>query len=100
MDTNLERWDYQIEPESNRSFFSISELRRYTDLIFLFVKRDFIALYKQTILGPLLVVLQPILTTVVFTIVFGQIAQINTGVPSTLFYLLGISAWTYYADCV
>ncbi|MBK6526929.1 MAG: ABC transporter permease [Crocinitomicaceae bacterium] len=100
MAESSEEWDYIIEPESSRRFYNLTELFKYWDLIRLFVKRDFISLYKQTILGPIWVVLQPVLTTVVFTIVFGKIAQIETGVPSVLFYLLGIAVWTYYADCV
>ncbi len=95
-----EKWDYTIKSTSSTKFYHLGEVLRYKDLIFLFVKRDFVSLYKQTILGPVWVVLQPLLTTIVFTVIFGQIAKIDTGVPSTLFYLLGILVWTYYADCV
>ena len=67
----------------------------------LFVKRDFISLYKQTVLGPLWVVIQPILTTITFFIVFTKIASIGTGgVPPILFYMLGVTVWTYFSDCV
>lgn len=71
----------------------------YKDLLLLFVKRDFITLYKQTILGPLWYILQPILTTITFAIIFGGVAGISTdGVPKILFYLSGITFWTYFSE--
>jgi lipopolysaccharide transport system permease protein len=100
MSTSQEKWDYVIERESAGRFYNLKELISYRDLIILFVKRDFVSLYKQTVLGPLWVILQPVLTTVVFIIVFDKIAKIETGVPSVLFYLIGILVWTYFADCV
>ena len=70
-------------------------------LLYLFVRRDFVALYKQTILGPLWFIIQPLLMTIVFSVIFGNIAGLNpTGVPAFLFYLSGITAWNYFADCV
>ncbi len=96
-----EDWDLEIH-ESNPVFgLNIKELIRYKDLILLFVKRDFISIYKQTVLGPLWVILQPILTTITFTIIFGNIAGLGTdGIPKPLFYLAGITVWGYFSDCV
>ena len=98
---STKNWDLIIESDSKKSQFSFSEIARYKDLLFLFVKRDFISLYKQTVLGPLWVVIQPILTTITFFIVFTKIAEIGTGgVPPSLFYMLGVTTWTYFGDCV
>jgi lipopolysaccharide transport system permease protein len=77
------------------------ELWQYRDLVMLFVRRDFVSIYKQTILGPLWIVLQPLLTTITYTIIFSRIAGISTGgVPPILFYLCGIIPWTYFAECL
>ena len=97
-----DNWDLVIDSKPKKTNGYIQELLRYRDLILMFVKRDFISLYKQTVLGPLWVVIQPILTTITFTIVFGKIAQIDTGdgVPPVLFYLIGVTTWTYFSDCV
>jgi lipopolysaccharide transport system permease protein len=79
----------------------LGELWRYRDLIRLFVWRDFVAYYKQTILGPLWYVIQPILTTLVFTVIFGNIAQLSTdGLPPFLFYLAGNTVWSYFSACL
>lgn len=76
-------------------------LWNYRDLIWLFVRRDFVAIYKQTILGPLWFLLQPLFTTLVFTIVFGKIAKIPTdNVPPLLFYMTGVVAWGYFSGCL
>ncbi|MCD4788424.1 MAG: ABC transporter permease [Bacteroidales bacterium] len=96
-----EKWTMIIKPK--RSIFSVNlnELWQYRDLIFLFVKRDFVSKFKQTILGPLWFIIQPLLTTIMFTIVFGNIAGIPTdGIPKMLFYLSGIVGWTYFATCL
>lgn len=88
---------------SHRGWFDVNlrELFRYRDLIFMFVKRNFIANYKQTILGPAWAIIQPLLTTVVFTIVFGRIAHLPTdGVPPFLFYMCGNVAWGYFSGCL
>ena len=96
---------------SKRKAFDINlkEVLRYKDLIFLFVKRDFISKYKQTILGPLWAVIQPLLTTVVFTVIFGNLAQLTTLdsdsqtgliIPSFLFYMCGNISWSYFAGCL
>lgn len=100
VNSNSGDWDIIIKPESQKKVFDLGELRRYRDLITLFVKRDFISLYKQTILGPLWVIIQPILTTITFYIVFSRIARIETGIDPLLFYIIGVTTWTYFADCV
>lgn len=79
----------------------LNELWRYRDLIYLFVRRDFVATYKQTILGPLWFIIQPVLSTIVFTIIFGQIARLPTdNIPPFLFYMCGLVSWGYFADCL
>jgi len=94
-------WDLVINSSSNSKAINWKELIRYKDLMMLFVKRDFIALYKQTVLGPIWVVIQPILTTITFFIVFTKIATIDTGgIDPILFYMLGVTIWAYFSDCV
>jgi len=95
--------DYCVIIQPNRSWFRIPwrEVLHYRDLWLLLVRRDFVAKYKQTILGPAWFVIQPLLMTVMFTIVFGRIAKIPTdGLPRALFYLCGMLAWTYFAECI
>ncbi|MBL57395.1 MAG: ABC transporter permease [Flavobacteriales bacterium] len=87
---------------SKRGLFSINfkEIWQYRDLLTLFVKRDFISVYKQTVLGPTWFVIQPILTTFIYTVIFGGIAGIGTdGIPKFLFYLAGITCWGYFSEC-
>jgi len=94
-----ENWDLIIKPRNSWFDFRINEIWKYRDLLFLFVKRDFIAIYKQTILGPLWFFIQPILSTIIFTIIFGGFAKLSTdGVPGPLFYLGGLTLWNYFAD--
>ncbi len=94
-------WDLVISPQHNLLNIPFSEIWRYRDLLLLMVRRDFVALYKQTILGPLWFLIQPILTTIVFTIIFGNIAKISTdGLPHALFYMSGITCWNYFAECL
>lgn len=103
MDSTAEDTEWTMEIRSRTGWFDIdlSELWRYRDLILLFVRRDFVAIYKQTILGPLWFLLQPLFSTIVFTVVFGNIARIPTdGIPPFLFYLSGIVAWTYFSSCM
>lgn len=89
-----------ISPIKNLLDVNLKEIWRYRDLIFLFVKRDFVAVYKQTVLGPLWFVIQPIFTTIIFTIIFGQLASIPTdGLPQVLFYMCGIATWNYFSEC-
>ncbi len=79
--------------------FKLTEIWQFRDLLILFARREIVVLYKQTILGPLWFFIQPILTTLMFTVVFGNIAGIPTdGLPQMLFYLSGITAWNYFAD--
>ncbi len=90
-----------IRPKSGWFDLPIKELFRYRDLILLFVKRDFVSLYKQTILGPAWAVIQPFMTTVVFSLVFGSIAGLAAdGVPSFIFYLSGNVVWNYFSHCL
>ncbi len=96
--TMEENWSLVIRPQRAWWDLRLGELWRYRDLVWLFVWRDFVAYYKQTILGPLWYLIQPILTTGVFTIIFGNIAQLSTdGLPPFLFYLAGNTVWTYFS---
>jgi lipopolysaccharide transport system permease protein len=96
-----QNWDKIIRPRTGWFDIHPRELWRYRDLIGLFVWRDFVSIYKQTILGPLWYIIQPLLTTVVFTIIFGNVARLPTdGLPPFLFYLSGVIAWRYFADCL
>lgn len=95
------KWSKTIRPRNGWFDIHPGELWRYRDLIGLFVWRDFVAVYKQTILGPLWYLIQPLLTTVVFTIIFGTVAHLPTDkLPPFLFYLSGVIAWKYFADCL
>ena len=92
-------WTQIIEPHGHLFDLKLRELWRYRDLIYLFVHRDFVAQYKQTILGPAWHFIQPLFTSLIFTIVFGHIAQISTeGTPPFLFYMAGTVVWTYFAN--
>lgn len=94
-------WDLVIDARHQLLAIPFREIWRYRDLMLLMVRRDFVALYKQTILGPLWFLIQPILTTVVFTIIFGNIAKISTdGLPHVLFYMSGITCWNYFSECL
>lgn len=96
-----EKWDLILRPQRSWWDLRLGELWRYRDLIWLFVWRDFVAYYKQTILGPLWYLIQPILTTVVFTVIFGNIAKLSTdGLPPFLFYLAGNTVWSYFSACL
>ncbi|MBC7606913.1 MAG: ABC transporter permease [Burkholderiales bacterium] len=96
-----EDWDLIIKGHSSLFDLKFNDLWRYRDLLLMFVKRDFVSFYKQTILGPLWFFIQPIFTTIVFTFIFGNLAGISTdGLPKPLFYLAGITAWNYFSDCL
>lgn len=96
-----EKWTTVLKPRSKWYELNIKELMAYRDLIFLFVKRNYTTRYKQTILGPLWLIINPLFTTLMYAVVFGGIAQIPTeGVPSILFYLGGNILWTYFAMCI
>ncbi len=95
------KWDIVIEPKANLFALNLKDVWKYRDLMFLFVKRDFIAQYKQTILGPLWHLIQPVLTTLMFLLIFGRIARISTdGIEPILFYMSGITLWNYFASCL
>ena len=94
-------WTTEIRPKDKLLSVDFKEIWQYRDLMMLFVKRNIITQYKQTILGPLWYVIQPMMTTVMYMVVFGGIAKISTdGLPQPLFYLAGISFWQYFADCL
>ncbi|ABG58130.1 ABC transporter permease [Cytophaga hutchinsonii] len=91
-------WDIYIQPESPWFELRLKEVWRYKDLIYMFIKRDFVAQYKQTILGPLWFIIQPLITTLTYVIVFGNIANLSTdGQPKLLFYMSGILFWNYFS---
>jgi lipopolysaccharide transport system permease protein len=93
-------WDLVIEPKKHLLDLKLKQIIDYKDLLFLLVKKDIVVVYKQTILGPLWFFIQPIMTTVIFTFVFGTIASISTdGLPQPLFYMTGIVIWNYFSDC-
>lgn len=94
-------WDLVIEPQNSLFELHLKDVWRYRDLLWLLVKRDFVSFYKQTILGPLWFFIQPLFTTIIFTFVFGNLAGLSTdGLPQPLFYMAGITAWNYFADCL
>ena len=96
-----EQWDLIIRPKSNLFDINLKEVWQYRDLLLMFIKRDFAAQYKQTILGPLWHFIQPLFTTLVFVVVFSKIAAISTdGLPPLLFYLSGITIWNYFSSCL
>lgn len=99
---NTERkWSLVIKPKTPLLQLHFADLWRYRDLLFLFVKRDFKASYKQTILGPLWFLIQPLLSTFMFVIIFDRVAGIPTaGIPSSVFYLSGLVLWNYFAACL
>src|SRR6195952_5302552 len=100
-DQNEEAWDIEIIPNHKLFDLKLKDTWRYRDLLFLLVRRDFVAFYKQTILGPIWFFVQPIITTLTYTLVFSNLAGIPTdGVPAPLFYLAGITLWNYFADCL
>lgn len=93
-----ENWDIIIEPKSNWFDLKIIEVWKFRDLIFMFVKRDFIAQYKQTILGPIWFLIQPLMVTLTYVIIFGGVANLSTdGQPKILFYMSGVLFWNYFS---
>jgi len=95
-------WLYTISPKNKMVYLNFAEIWRYRDLLFLFVKRDIITVYKQTVLGPLWFFIQPLFTSVIFTVIFNNLAAIPTGdgIPSFLFNLAGITSWNYFSTCL
>lgn len=94
-------WTTVIKPKSKWYDIDFKAIWQYRDLLMLFVRRDFVAVYKQTVLGPIWFFVQPILTTITFTFIFGNFAKIPTdGVPPIIFYLSGLTFWNYFAGCL
>jgi len=95
-------WDLEITPENNILDLKLKDVWHYRDLLMLLVRRDFVSFYKQTILGPLWFFIQPLFTTIIYTFIFGNLANISTDgiTEKPLFYLAGITAWNYFADCL
>ena len=88
-----------ILPKKTLLDVNVKEIWQYKDLLILFVKRDFVATYKQTVLGPLWFIIQPIFTTLIFTVIFGKLAAIPTdNIPPVLFYMCGITCWNYFSE--
>lgn len=101
MKTTQDKWLFEISSKQKLVSFNFTEIWRYRDLLFLFVKRDIITAYKQTILGPLWYVIQPLFTSVIFTLIFNNLGQIKTGnVDPFLFNLTGITLWNYFKQCL
>jgi len=96
-----EKWLYEISAKNKLIDLNFKEIWRYRDLLVLFVKRDIVTVYKQTVLGPLWFLIQPLFTSVIFTLIFNNIANIETGgIPPFLFNLTGITAWNYFKTCL
>ena len=94
-------WTTRIRPKSGWFDIDFKDLWHYKDLVWMLVKRDFTLIYKQTVLGPAWVVIQPMLTTLVFTVIFGNVAGLPTdGIPRFMFYMSGNIAWSYFANCL
>ncbi len=94
-------WLFEITPKNKFFTLNLKEVWQYRDLLMLFVKRDVITVYKQTVLGPLWYLIQPLLTSITFTIIFNNVAGINTGkIPPFLFNLAGITVWNYFTSCL
>jgi len=101
LNTQKNNWLFEITPKNSLFSLNLKEVWQYRDLLLLFVKRDVITLYKQTILGPLWYIIQPLFTSITFTLIFNNIANIETGVvPAFLFNLAGITVWNYFKECL
>lgn len=101
MSREKEYWDIIIQPKTKLFSLDLGEVWHYRDLLTMYVKRDIVTMYKQTILGPLWYVIQPLFTTIMFMFVFGGIAGIPTnGLPQPLFYMAGILCWNYFSECL
>ena len=97
----MQEWDMEIKPHDNLLDLHLKDVWHYRDLLWLLVRRDFVSFYKQTVFGPLWLFIQPIFTTITFTIVFSKLAKISTeDIPAPLFYLTGNLAWNYFSDCL
>jgi lipopolysaccharide transport system permease protein len=100
-ENNTTEWLFEITPKNNFFSLNLKEVWQYRDLLMLFVKRDVVTVYKQTVLGPLWYLIQPLFTSITFTIIFNNLAGIDTGtVPPFLFNLAGITVWNYFTACL
>jgi len=96
-----EKWDIELTPHSSLLDLKLKDIWHYRDLLMLLVRRDFVSFYKQTILGPLWFFIQPLFTTIIYTFIFGNLANISAdNLDKPLFYMAGITAWNYFADCL
>lgn len=96
-----ESWTLEITPHGDLFHIPVGDIWKYRDLLWLFVRRDFVSFYKQTILGPLWFFIQPLFTTLIFTLVFGNVAGLAPeGIPHILFYLCSVTFWNYFAECL
>lgn len=94
-------WTTEIKPQNKWYDIDFKAIWQYRDLLMLFVRRDFVAVYKQTILGPVWFFIQPLLTMITFTFIFGSVAKLPTdGVPPAIFYLTGLTFWNYFSSCL
>lgn len=101
MNSTEEHWDLIIKPRNKWYQLDLAAIWRYRDLLMLLVRRDFVSVYKQTILGPIWFFVQPILTTLTFTVIFGNLAKVSTdGIPPVLFYTAGTILWNYFSECL
>lgn len=101
IDNTKENWTEIIQPKTQIWDLRLKDLWRYRDLVMMFVRRDYVTYYKQTILGPLWFILQPLLTTLVFFLIFGKAANLApAGTPPIIFYLSGIIIWNYFSECL
>lgn len=93
-----EHWDMEITPKNNLFSLKLKDVWQYRDLLFLLVRRDFVSFYKQTVLGPVWLFVQPIITILMYNLVFNNLANIGTdGLPGPIFYLAGTILWNYFA---
>src|SRR6186713_1022613 len=100
MEVKARQWTEIIEPSHSAFDWRLKQVWAYRDLLKMFVKRDFVSVYKQTILGPLWFFIQPLLTSLMFVIVFGKIGGFSTdGQPQILFYFAGVTIWNYFSEC-
>jgi lipopolysaccharide transport system permease protein len=99
--SDISGWDTLIQPRTSLFKLNLGEVWRYRDLLLMYIRRDIVTFYKQTILGPLWFLIQPLFTTLMFMFVFGGIAGISTdGLPQPLFYMAGLLCWNYFSDCL
>lgn len=100
-DNREDNWDLVIRPKRNLFDLRLKQIWQYKDLLLLFVRRDFVSFYKQTVLGPIWFFVQPLFTTFIYVFIFSNLARIPTdGIPQPVFYLSGIIAWSYFSDCL